>query len=169
MLARPDPEHWIRHVPTGLYANWNINLIVVLATAMTVALVVLVHYEGLVWLSRRLARMQTLKRRKVLYGVYAVLALHVVEIWIFGAAMWVLLRWPVFGSVAGIDTLGLLDAVYLSAATFTTVGFGDLSPHGPVRFLAGTEALTGFVLITWSASFTYLEMEHFWRVRDRDG
>jgi hypothetical protein len=35
-----------------------------------------------------------------------------------------------------------------------------------MRFLIGTESLTGFVLITWSASFTCLEMEQFWR---RDG
>src|SRR3546814_19788507 len=62
------------------------------------------------------------------------------------------------------DTLGLLDAVYLSAVTFTTVGFGDLAPVGPIRFLCGMEALSGFVLITWSASFTYLELNRFWRV-----
>ena len=49
--------------------------------------------------------------------------------------------------------------------TYTTVGFGDLAPVGAVRFLSGTEALTGFVLITWSASFTYLEMERYWRQR----
>ena len=148
-----------------MYSNWPANVGVVLATAITVANAVLVHYEGLVWLSRRLARMQTLRRRKVLYGVYAVLFLHVVEIWLFGVVIWALLEWPVFGSVAGIQQLALFDAIYLSAATFTTVGFGDLSPEGPIRFLAGTEALTGFVLITWSASFTYLEMEHFWRTR----
>jgi hypothetical protein len=46
---------------------------------------------------------------------------------------------------------------------YTTVGFGDVSPVGPIRFLAGTSALTGFVMITWSASFTFLEMERFWR------
>jgi hypothetical protein len=57
----------------------------------------------------------------------------------------------------------VFDVIYFSAITFTTVGFGDLSPVGPIRFLSGTEALTGFVLITWSASFTYLEMERFWR------
>jgi hypothetical protein len=45
------------------------------------------------------------------------------------------------------------------------VGFGDLAPVGPIRFLAGTTALTGFVLITWSASFTYLEMARDWRER----
>lgn len=38
-----------------------------------------------------------------------------------------------------------------------------MAPQGAIRFLAGTEALTGFILITWSASFLYLEMEQYWR------
>jgi hypothetical protein len=59
----------------------------------------------------------------------------------------------------------LLDSVYLSAMTYTTVGFGDLTPAGAIRFLSGTEALTGLMLVTWSASFTYLEMERYWRSR----
>ena len=50
-------------------------------------------------------------------------------------------------------------------ATYTTIGFGDLAPVGPIRFLAGTQGLVGFVLISWSASFTYLEMERCWRAR----
>ena len=54
---------------------------------------------------------------------------------------------------------------YFSAMTFTTVGFGDVYPLVPVRFLAGTETLTGLVLVTWSASFTFLEMARFWRDR----
>jgi hypothetical protein len=49
--------------------------------------------------------------------------------------------------------------------TYTTLGFGDIVPVGPVRFLTSVEALTGFVLITWSASFTYLEMNRFWKPR----
>lgn len=68
---------------------------------------------------------------------------------------------PGAGHVAGADPLGLLDAVYLAAMSYTTVGFGDLVPVGPLRFLAGTVALVGFVMITWSASFTYLGMERF--------
>jgi hypothetical protein len=32
-----------------------------------------------------------------------------------------------------------------------------MSRRPDVAFLAGTEGLTGFVLITWSASFTYWE------------
>ena len=43
------------------------------------------------------------------------------------------------------------------------MGFGDIEPFGYIRFLAGIEALTGLLLITWSASFLFLEMQRFWR------
>jgi len=146
-----------------MYTNWAANLLVVVATSACVALAVLVHYEGLGFLSVRLSRLHGERRRKVLFGVYGVVALHVVEIWLFGVAIWALLRMPAAGAVTGSLQAQFFDAVYLSAETFSTVGFGDLSPMGPIRFLAGTEALTGFILITWSASFLYLEMQQFWK------
>ena len=34
---------------------------------------------------------------------------------------------------------------------------------GTIRFMVGTQSLVGFVLISWSAAFTYLEMDRFWR------
>ncbi len=149
----------------GMYSNWGTNALVVTVTAITVALAVVVHYEGLRWLSVRLVKLPAVRRRKVLFGVYGVIALHVVEIWLFGAAMWLLLSIPDAGHVSGVASANFLDAIYLSAITFSTVGFGDITPVGPLRFLSGTEALTGFILITWSASFLYLEMEQFWRQR----
>jgi len=91
------------------------------------------------------------------------MALHIAQIWLFGLGYWSLAHWPETGHILGAQPLSLLDAVYLSAACFTTVGFGDLAPKGALRFMAGTESLTGFLLITWSASFTYLEMDRFWR------
>lgn len=148
-----------------MYSDWTANLLVVVVTAVTVALAVLVHYEGLGWLSARLARMHMLRRRKVLLGVYGVILLHVIEIWLFGLAIWASLLHPHAGMLSGQEHAPFLDSIYLSAVTFTTVGFGDLAPVGSVRFLSGTEALTGFILITWSASFLYLEMEQFWRSR----
>ena len=147
-----------------MYGNWLANGVVVVATIAVVCLCVLVHYEGLNLLARGLAnRHDRQSRRKVLYGIFAVMVLHIIEIWLFGMMYWALLLWPETGHVVATATTGLLDTVYLSAMTYTTVGFGDLAPVGPIRFLAGTEALTGFVLITWSASFTFLEMERFWR------
>jgi hypothetical protein len=58
-----------------------------------------------------------------------------------------------------------LDFVYFSSITYTTVGHGELIPVGPIRFIAAMEALLGLILITWSASFTYLEMQRLWQDR----
>ena len=150
----------------GSYASWSVDLVVVAATAVSVGICVLLHYEVLSLLSRTMARMQGRLRRRVLFGIFGVLSVHIADIWIFGIAYTLLLlASPAFGSVHGIFAPSLLDHVYFSAMTFTTVGFGDVYPRGPVRFMAGTEALTGLVLITWSASFTYLEMSRFWRER----
>jgi len=146
------------------YQHWDANILVVAVTLLAVGLVVLVHYEGLSTLSSWMAkRSEHHSRRKVLYGIYVVLALHILEIWIFGLSVWLLLKYPESGNVAGAHPLNLFDCVYLSAVTYTTVGFGDVAPVGAIRFMAGTMALTGFVMITWSASFTYLEMARFWR------
>jgi Ion channel len=136
---------------------------VVLATLTALALCVLLQYEYLVLVWRRLSEHTGHRRVKVLYGIASVILLHVIQIWIFAAAIFVLLLWPACGALVGPDSAGFLECVYLSAVTFSTVGFGDIAPVGPIRFLSGTEALAGFVLITWSASFTYLEMEQFWR------
>lgn len=146
-----------------MYGNWIANLAVVAATAVAVTLSVLLHYEGLVLTSRHLAQHRGHRRMKVLFGIFAVIGLHMAEIWVFGMAYWLLQWWPVLGHIAGEHAAHIFDAVYFSAITFTTVGYGDVAPVGSIRFLAGTEALTGFVLIAWSASFTYLEMEKFWR------
>ncbi len=40
----------------------------------------------------------------------------------------------------------IFDAIYFSAATYSTVGFGDLSPIGALRMLAGLEAVTGLLV-----------------------
>ncbi len=150
---------------TALYNNWWVNGIVVATTFLVVSLAVLVHYEGLLFTSRNLPRLSTPARFKVVIVIAGVLCLHVTEIWIFGLAEWLLLQLPDAGSISGEHHPHLFDVIYLSASTFTTVGYGDLAPRGALRFMLGTEALTGFVMITWSASFTYLEMERFWNRR----
>lgn len=149
----------------GDYGDWGVNSLVVGATVVVVSLCVLLHYEALQWLSERLRRMAGRRRRRVLVGVYALVLIHVVEIWLFGVTLYVLMWVPGAGGITGMAHPLLLDAVYLSAASYTTVGFGDVAPLGPLRFLIGTESLVGLVLIGWSASFTYIEMEAFWRQR----
>ncbi|MGB8633701.1 MAG: ion channel [Rhodanobacteraceae bacterium] len=153
----------VAEVPSD-YSHWGINLLVVLATFVAVSGCVLLHYEALRFLSSHLSHMGSQRRRRVLRGIFGVLAVHVAEIWIFALVIFLLLKFDIrFGDIHGIAAASLLDHVYFSAVTYSTVGFGDVIPVGPIRFLVGTEALAGFVLITWSASFTYLEMERYWR------
>ena len=146
------------------------HALVAFVTLLVTALVVLIHYEGLHSLARRYAvREPKRDRRAMLAIIFALLALHIIEIWCYGMAYWGLLGVPDTGVIRGeqgFDTL--FDAIYLSATTYTTLGFGDLAPVGAIRFVSGMESLTGLLLITWSASFTYLEMSRLWTApRDR--
>ncbi len=138
-------------------------LAVVATTGVTVLICVLLHYESFALLTRGLTRMHLhVRRLRILLLIYALIALHVAEIWLFGLAYQALAVQGDFGSSVSAAS-GLLDFVYFSATVYTTLGFGDLVPTGAVRFLAGTEAVTGFLLISWSASFTFLEMQRFWK------
>ncbi len=139
-------------------AHWGM----ILLTILTVALTVLIHFSSLNWLSTNLRFSNIIRRRRVLLIIAAALLAHIVEIWLFGSAYWLASLWPEMGTLTGTDSLDLMTCIYFSAATFSTVGYGDLAPVGPMRFLAGTESLAGFVLITWTASFTYLEMQRNW-------
>ena len=139
------------------------HLTVVLATLGALAACVLLQYEALVFLWRRLSVHSSHRRVKVLQAVVSLMLLHAAEVSIFGITLWLLALWPACGGLAGQDATAFFDYLYFSAITFSTVGFGEIWPVGPVRFLTGIESLAGLLLIAWSASFTYLEMEKAWR------
>jgi hypothetical protein len=136
--------------------------VVLVGVAIVITCVVL-HYEVLNWLTGWLKRIKLRPRRHILVLIFAILGIHVVEVWVFGGGYYYLISGSGHGSLVADHAIGFLDCIYFSAVCFTTLGLGDVIPVGAVRFLTGTEALTGFVLVTWSASFTFVEMERFWR------
>lgn len=140
-------------------------------TALVTALGVLLHYQGLTFLSRGLRRVPGRPRPRILILILTLLVLHTVEIWLFGAAYYACIHWAGLGVIRAlhpqVQVAGLLDHVYFSAVVYTTVGFGEIVPQGAVRALVGAEGITGLTLITWSASYTYLEMQQYWREGDR--
>jgi hypothetical protein len=142
------------------------HLVALVAALLVTALVVVIHYEGVHALARRYSGREPRRDRgAMLRIIFALLGLHIIEIWCYGLAYWGLTRVPGVGYLHGLHgTDTLFDAVYLSAITFSTVGFGDLAPVGAVRVVSGLESLAGLLLITWSASFTYLEMARLWDV-----
>jgi Ion channel len=138
------------------------SMVVLVTVAIVIACVVL-HYEALSWLTGLLKRISLSPRRHILVLIFAILFFHIVEIWIFGAGYFYLISSEGHGSLLASQAVSFLDCIYYSAVCFTTLGLGDMVPTGAVRFVTGTEALTGFVLLTWSASFTFFEMQRFWR------
>lgn len=140
--------------------------ITIFATAFAVVFCVVLHYEGLRLLSDRLPMPRRHHRRRIVILIICLLLLHIIEIWIFGGAYYLLLNYGEAGELLGRTQMGILDCVYYSASVFTTLGFGDIVPIGPIRFMTGTEALSGLTFITWSASFTFLEMLKTWNHAD---
>ena len=135
--------------------TWIIN-------SAVISLCVVLHYEILSQLSRRLPKIIH-HRLLVLVGVVGAMIAHVIEVWIFGIAFYGMNHAEGFGELRGNINGSLLDCVYFSFTNYTTLGYGDIEPIGDIRFLAGLEALTGLVLITWSASFMFIEMQKYWK------
>lgn len=132
---------------------------------LIVACVVVLHYEFLFRMTLLVPKMKIKHRLRILFGVFGALIAHAVEVWIFALAYFVMGRVEGWGHLAGNTDGGLWDCVYFSFTTFTTLGFGDIQPVGDLRYLTGIEALTGLVLITWTASFLFVEMQRHWNAR----
>jgi hypothetical protein len=130
--------------------------------SIVIALVVIIHYEFLYQFSRLMPRLRMRHRFRIVLGVFAALTAHAVEVWIFAASYFLMVRSGKWGTLAGNFEGTFFDCVYFSFTSYTTLGTGDIEPFGDIRFLTGLESLTGLVLITWTASFLYLEMTRYW-------
>lgn len=133
--------------------------------AIIVVLVVVIHNEALTRLTVVLGKMRLGHHFRLVAGVLGVLAAHTVQVWIFATAFYAMHHAEGWGRLSKNFDGSLLDCVYFSFTTFTTLGYGDIEAFGVLRFLTGIEALTGLVLITWSASFLFVEMQRHWPAR----
>lgn len=147
------------------------NVISVLTTIVLIIVCVSIHSEGLGAMTRWVAHGALPPRLRITTIIFGLLMLHVLEIAVFAVGYYVLSSQFDVGILTWIgapdtDNIPLLDDFpdyfYYSAVCYTTLGFGDFVPVGALRFMTGLEAVAGLVLITWSASFTFLEMQRYW-------
>jgi hypothetical protein len=113
------------------------------------AICVVIHAGGVTWALRRL-RGQAMPRAFwpstglfVLVAVWIVL-LHLVEIFLWASVY----AWN--GAMPDLQS-----ALYFSAVTYTTTGYGDLVLPPQWRLLGGVEALTGILMCGWSTGFFF--------------
>jgi hypothetical protein len=121
-----------------------------------------IHYEVLRLLTAGLHKLRIRPRRQLILVIVGAFGAHFIEILLYGAAYYVLVTVFHIGSMGDPGPLHFTRCLYFSAETYTTLGYGDVLPHGDLRLLAGLEALNGMLLIGWTASFTFLSMERFW-------
>ncbi len=79
---------------------------------------------------------------------------HLIEI-----AVWALFYW-------WKDAIpDLPSAVYFSAVTYTTTGYGDLVLPEPWRLVGGVEALTGILMCGWSTGFFFAVVSRMYQAQ----
>jgi hypothetical protein len=125
-------------------------LIRLLAGCSMMALCVIIHAGGVTWaltyLRRAIEPSPGFWSSTWLFIRVAVLIvlLHLVEI-----SAWAMLYvWN--GALADLQS-----AMYFSAVTYTTTGYGDVVLPPPWRLQGGIEALTGILMCGWSTGFFF--------------
>jgi hypothetical protein len=136
--------------------------LVAFVALLLIGMSTVIHYEVLRGLYGWLPALRIPNRTKVLVVIFGAFIAHVLEIAVYGVTFYLMVTHLGAGSLLGPPSISLTACMYFSAETYTSLGFGDVTPNGPVRLLAGTEALNGLLLIGWSASFLYISMERFW-------
>jgi Ion channel len=137
-------------------------LATLLAAGFMLALTVTLHSAGLNRLRRHVVAKPNHGHMGLAAVVASVVLLHVLEIGLFGLAIWVLNVVIDVGDIVGTRDFTAFDYFYYSAETFTALGTGDINATGGLRLIATFEPLVGLTLIAWSGAFTYWVMEHLW-------
>jgi hypothetical protein len=144
---------------------------IALICLLLLLLTTIVHYEVLRMLSRGLPMLEIAPRNKLIAVLLVAYCVHVLEILVYALAFYAVVQWFDLGTLHGEGgpQSSLKLCFYFSAETYTSLGYGDVRPTGPLRLLAGAEALNGLLLIGWSASYVYISMERFWKGAEADG
>ncbi|MCD7058845.1 ion channel [Pelagibacterium xiamenense] len=142
------------------------TLVAALAGIVMVLVSVVLHYELLSYTARLLGHVRFNNRLRVTLGVVGVLVAHSVSIVLFALLYFFINESPWLGSLSGTFDGSPRDYLYFSLMSFTTLGVGDVIATGDMRLIAGLQALLGFVLIGWSASFTFVVMQRTWEEAD---
>jgi hypothetical protein len=122
---------------------------------------VAVFYEIMAHVWLLLPRLEGRPRTQILFTVLASFIGHTIAVWAFGAAYFILARWFGFGMIMGNIEHHLLDYVYFSVVSYSSLGLGDVTPTGGLRLLVGVEAILGLILIGWTITFTYIVTEKY--------
>lgn len=112
------------------------------------------HHFALLQLRKRTADAERHPNRSIITVFIGLLVVHLAEILLFAAAYHVLLNWTWLGELHKMDT-SWTELIYFSGINFTTLGYTQIEAAGPIRLINMMQSLGGFMILTWSATFSY--------------
>jgi len=139
-----------------------------IVSIFTIAISWISTYEILSKVWNILPRLKITHRLRVLLISIPIFITHIIGIWMYSVAYFLIENYTSLGKIVGSERVygvnvdSFFDCLYFSAATYTSLGLGDLIPTHHMRMLVGAEVLNGLVMIGWTVSFTFLTMEKFW-------
>jgi len=139
--------------------------ILLISAALVIACVVF-HGYALQSIAQKLFRRQDFSFYRISILIATAIVAHLIEIVLFQIAYTWLVKFDRHGAIVGAENLDWRELFYFSAVTYTSTGYGDLTPTGNLRLLSTVEALTGLIMIAWTASFAFLVMQRYWRKQD---
>ncbi len=122
-----------------------------IAGSLLVAVSVLIHTGGLVLLGHATplaARRLKLHNHDVgrslimMFSILGIFALHTVEVWVWASS---------YDALRVTETFS--DALNLSTAMFSTIGYGQIVIDPAWRLMTALEGINGFILIGWSTAY----------------
>lgn len=138
-------------------------VLAILISATLVLSTALLHYEALRFVSHiSYNQGADQQRRRVLWAILWIFSIHIVEISIYAFGYGFSDVVVHIGNFTGVRKMDVADYFFFSAEAFSTLGLGDIYPLGPLRLLASIEPIDGLLLIGWSTSFTYYNMQKYW-------
>lgn len=131
-------------------------------SVLMIVFTVSIHYEVKRAIWNILPRLKRRPRLMMNVLVLALMLAHTACVWAYGAVFWLLDTKIGIHGLGGQHEATFISYVYFSAATYSSLGLGDIVPLGAIRMLAGVEVINGLLLIGLSVTLAYFAMERFW-------
>ena len=134
--------------------------LIIFITILAVISAIGLHYAALLSITKLLSQFHGTHPASIVLALLLAVIAHLIEILLFAVA------WQIMFSMElitfSVENPTFLDLAYFSGTTYTTIGYGDIILTGNGRIMAVVEGVMGLVLIAWTASFTYYEMNRKW-------
>lgn len=115
----------------------------------------LFHVGGLEVIRRTKPNQKRHRYLGLLSTFWGLALLHLAEIGFAAVVLSVLLSHPDYGTLSNGPGSSAADYLYFAGVSYATLGYTQLEAEGAIRLFVMLLSLSGFMLITWSATFIY--------------